>query len=109
MKKTIALTGGGTAGHIMPNIALIPTLKKHFNNIIYIGGDGLEKELVPKYNLPFFSTDVVKFSRQKPFSNLKIPFVLNSGKKQAKEILLEHNVDVVFSKGGYASLPACYS
>lgn len=42
--STIVLTGGGTAGHIMPNVALIPELKKHFDKIVYIGSkNGMEK------------------------------------------------------------------
>ena len=49
--KTIVLTGGGTAGHIMPNIALIDELKKHFDKIIYIGSSGMEKDIVKKYNM----------------------------------------------------------
>ena len=48
--KTICLTGGGTAGHIMPHIALLPELKEHFNNIYYIGStDGLEKNILAGY------------------------------------------------------------
>jgi UDP-N-acetylglucosamine--N-acetylmuramyl-(pentapeptide) pyrophosphoryl-undecaprenol N-acetylglucosamine transferase len=105
--KTIALTGGGTAGHVMPNIALIPELKKHFDKIIYIGGNGIETEIAPKFGLEFFKTDVIKFSRAKPLSNLKIPLILSKAKKEAKEILIKNHVKAVFSKGGYASLPAC--
>ena len=44
--KTIILTGGGTAGHVMPNIALLSELKKHFSRICYIGTSGIEKEIV---------------------------------------------------------------
>ena len=102
---TIALTGGGTAGHILPCIALVPELKKHFDNIIHIGGDGMEKELIPKAGLPLFSTKTIKFDRSNMLSNLKIPFVLSAATKEAKAILQKEKVSVVFGKGGYAMLP----
>ncbi|MDD3946503.1 MAG: UDP-N-acetylglucosamine--N-acetylmuramyl-(pentapeptide) pyrophosphoryl-undecaprenol N-acetylglucosamine transferase [Clostridia bacterium] len=107
--SSIALTGGGTAGHIMPNLALLPELCKYFEKIIYIGGDGMERDLVPKYGIKFFSTSVVKLNRSNLLQNAKIPFVLNKGIKEAKNILQSAHIDVVFSKGGYAALPACFA
>ncbi|MBQ8178157.1 MAG: UDP-N-acetylglucosamine--N-acetylmuramyl-(pentapeptide) pyrophosphoryl-undecaprenol N-acetylglucosamine transferase [Clostridia bacterium] len=102
---TIALTGGGTAGHILPCLALIPELKKHFIRIIHIGGDGMETELIPKAGIPLFQTKNVKFDRSNLLANLKIPFVLSAAATEAKNILKEQKVDVVFGKGGYAMLP----
>ena len=104
---SIALTGGGTAGHIMPNLALLPELKKHFDKIIYIVGSGMEKELAPGHGVPFFQVSTVKFNRANLLANAKIPVVLSKGVKEAKAILEAHNIDVVFGKGGYAALPAC--
>ena len=46
---TIALAGGGTAGHVLPSLALISELKKNFDNIIYLGGDGMEQDLVFRF------------------------------------------------------------
>lgn len=106
---SIALTGGGSAGHIMPNMALLPQLGKKFDKIIYIGGKGMEAELVPKHGIEFFGTTTVRLSRSNIFSNAKIPFLLAKGVKEAKAILQANNIDVVFSKGGYASLPACFA
>ena len=63
-KKTIVLTGGGTAGHIMPNIALCEELKKHFENIYYIGTNAMEKDIVAKYNIPFYEINATKFVRK---------------------------------------------
>lgn len=104
----IVLTGGGTAGHVMPNIALLPQLKKRFDGIYYVGGkNGIEKRLCEKYGLTFYSTDTVKYDRSRIFSNLKIPFVIGKCVKQAKKILAEISPDVIFSKGGYAALPTC--
>ena len=102
---TIATTGGGTAGHVLPCIALIPDLKKHFDRIIHIGGDGMEKELVPTAGIDFFRASSIKFDRANLLKNVKIPFVLSAAVKEAKEILTREKVDVVFGKGGYCSLP----
>ncbi|MCL2631315.1 MAG: UDP-N-acetylglucosamine--N-acetylmuramyl-(pentapeptide) pyrophosphoryl-undecaprenol N-acetylglucosamine transferase [Firmicutes bacterium] len=106
---TIVLTGGGTGGHIMPNLALVPELKKHFDRIIYIGGSGMEKRLVPEHGLDFYETAVVKFDRKNLLKNIKIPFIMRNAVAKATEILKNESVCAVFSKGGYASLPACYS
>ena len=103
---TIALAGGGTAGHVLPSLALISELKKNFDNIIYLGGDGMEQDLVPKNGIPFYQTSNIKFSRTHPLQNLKVPIVLKKASNEASKILKENNVDVVFGKGGYASLPA---
>ncbi len=102
---TIALTGGGTAGHILPCLALVPELRKCFNRIIHIGGDGMETKLIPKAGIPFFQTKNIKFDRAHLLSNLKIPFVLSAASSKAANILKEQNVDIVFGKGGYAMLP----
>ncbi len=104
--KKIVLCGGGTAGHILPCVALIPELKKHFDKIYYFGQkNGMEYELVQNLDLTFVDIDSVKFSRDKLLSNIKIPFVLPKYKKKCIKILKEISPSVVFSKGGYVSLP----
>lgn len=103
---TVALTGGGTAGHIMPCIAVAEELAKHFDRIIYFGGDGMEKEIVPSYGLPLYTTAVAKFSRREILGNFKIPFILAGAAKEAKDILRRENVQILFAKGGYATLPS---
>jgi len=107
--RTIVLTGGGTAGHIMPNIALIEELKKYYDRIIYIGGDGMEKRIAEKNNLQYFRTDVVKFTRDDFIKNFKIPFVLIKGIREAKALLSTLRPSVIFSKGGYVALPTCFA
>lgn len=106
---SIALTGGGTAGHIMPNIALLPELYKYFDKVIYIGGDGMERGLAPKYGVKFYETPVVKLNRRNILENAKIPFMLYKGIREAKSILMSEHINVVFGKGGYAALPACFA
>lgn len=103
--KTICLTGGGTAGHIMPNMALIDELNKHFDKIIYVGTNGLESEITKNYHLPFYEIQAVKLIRKLTLKNLLIPFKLRKSIKQAKQILLQTKPDVIFSKGGFVSLP----
>lgn len=98
-------------GHISPNIALIPDLKKHFSEIHYIGSEnGLEKDVI----LSQFTSDPtiyyheipsVKFDRTSPLKNIKIPFVLSKSIKRAKKLLKQIKPSVVFSKGGYVSVP----
>lgn len=104
----IVLTGGGTGGHIIPNVALLPHLKKYFDEIIYIGSEtGMEKNLLKPYNVPFFSVECVKFDRSRILKNLKIPFLLHRSINDARALLGEIKPDVVFAKGGFVSLPVC--
>ncbi|MDD4839137.1 MAG: UDP-N-acetylglucosamine--N-acetylmuramyl-(pentapeptide) pyrophosphoryl-undecaprenol N-acetylglucosamine transferase [Clostridia bacterium] len=103
--KTIVLTGGGTGGHIYPSLALLPKLKQHFENIFFIGGTGIERDIVERAGLPFYEVPTVKFDRSLSLSNFKIPCKLHRAVELAKVILKEIKPDIVFSKGGYASLP----
>ena len=100
----IVLTGGGTAGHVVPNLALVPYLKKYFDEVFYIGSNnGIEKDLVT--TLPFYGIDCVKFIRKSVVKNLAIPYKLVKSVNQSKKILRDIKPDVVFSKGGYVGLP----
>lgn len=102
--KKIVLTGGGTAGHIMPNIALLPYLIDC--EIHYIGGSGMEKELISKFkNVTYHEIPCVKYVRGKIIKNLLIPIKLFKSVRAAKKVLKAINPDVIFSKGGYVSLP----
>lgn len=105
--KTIVLTGGGTAGHVLPSLALVPELKKYFDNIFYVGEKGgIEEKLAIEHGIVFYGTSAVKLKRGVIFENLKIPKTLMEGKKEAEEILKKLSPDVVFAKGGYVSLPS---
>lgn len=104
--KTIVLTGGGTAGHCIPNVALLPYLKKNFNNIVYIGSkNGIEKSIIAKHKIKYHQITTVKFHRGKIIKNLSIPIKLLQGIRQAKTILKKVKPSVVFSKGGFVSVP----
>lgn len=101
----IVFTGGGTLGHVMPNLYLIEELKDH--QIFYIGSDGIEKEKVTKQNIRYYEIPATKLYRGKFARNLKIPFVLINAINASKKILKEIKPDLVVSKGGYVSLPVC--
>lgn len=105
-KKTLVMTGGGTGGHIIPNLALIPELKKHFN-IYYLGQpNSMEQDLISKdKDITFVEITAVKFHRKLSFKNLAIPFKLVSSVRKTKKILRDIAPDVIFCKGGYVSLP----
>ena len=107
--KTIVLTGGGTAGHIMPNIALIPELKKHFDRIVYIGSkNGMEKDIIKKFSdIEFIEIETVKLIRKFTFKNLLIPIKLFKYINSCKKILKQIKPDIIFSKGGYVAVPVC--
>ena len=105
--NTIVLCGGGTAGHVMPNIALLKYLKQHFKNIYYIGSiNGIEKEIISEHKeITYYPITSVKLIRGLTLKNLAIPFKLIKGYVQAKNILKKLKPDIVFSKGGYVSVP----
>ncbi len=103
--KTICFTGGGTLGHVMPNLYLMEELRGKYN-FCYIGSDGIEKTKIPK-DIPYHIIPAVKLVRGKIFSNLKIPFVLIKAIFAAKAALKKISPALVFSKGGYVSLPVC--
>ena len=103
---TIVLTGGGSAGHVIPNIALLPYLKKDFDKIYYFGSkNGIEKDICQKNGIDFYEVPCVKLHRKFTAKNLKIPYTLINGIINAKKLLKELNPDVIFSKGGYVALP----
>lgn len=102
----IVLTGGGTAGHVMPHLALLPELKKHFTSIDYLGTNGIEKEIIDKEDsITFHTISAVKLVRSFKLSNFLLPFKLIKSIKECKNILKKIRPDVVFSKGGFVSVP----
>ncbi len=106
----ILLAGGGTAGHCVPNLALLPELKKYFTDIRYIGTEqGIERTLIAPYGLPYYPINTPKLIRgisvRAIKNNLKVPFSLARAKKRCVEILQEFQPDAVFLKGGFVCLP----
>ena len=103
--KTILFCGGGSAGHVIPNIALIEEFKSAYN-CVYIGTGGIEKEICKQNNVEFYECNTPKLVRGKILVNLKLPFKLFKSVGQAGKILDEIKPDMIFSKGGYACVPA---
>lgn len=104
--KKIVLTGGGTAGHVTPNLALLPHLKEAGFEVTYMGSyDGIEKRLIGDFDIPYIGISTGKFRRYLDAKNLTDPFRVIKGFTQAKKYLKELQPDVVFSKGGFVSVP----
>ena len=104
--KKIVFTGGGSAGHIMPNIAIMQDLQNY--EIYYMGTNGMEKDIVSKMkNVKYIEIPSVKFIRSFTLKNLAIPFKLFKSIKVCKQKLRRINPDIIFSKGGYVSIPVC--
>lgn len=110
MNKTIILTGGGSAGHVTPNLALIPRLKKDGFQVKYIGTkDGIEREIIDRERIPYYPISAGKLRRYFSFKNFTDPFRIARGYFQAKKILKKEKPDVVFSKGGFVTVPVVFA
>lgn len=104
--KKIVLTGGGTAGHVTPNIALIPYLKQEGYEIYYIGSKGgMEEELIKKCGIPYYGISSGKLRRYFDKKNFSDIFKVIKGIFQAKHLIHKIKPDVVFSKGGFVAVP----
>lgn len=109
--RTIIFTGGGTGGHVYPNLALIPTMKERGFSPVYVGqeGNSVERRLARDAKIPFFGIPTIKLVRSLSLdalkNNLKIPSELSKAVKAASEIIAKVKPACVFSKGGFVSLP----
>ncbi|MCD6422266.1 undecaprenyldiphospho-muramoylpentapeptide beta-N-acetylglucosaminyltransferase [bacterium] len=105
MKETVALVGGGTAGHIYPTLAVGKVLRKKAR-VIYLGISGSpEEKLAKKEGFEFFPITSGKWHRYFTFSNLFTPWRIGKGFLEARSILKQQNVRAVFAKGGFVSFP----
>ena len=104
--KHIVLTGGGTAGHVTPNIALIARLKEEGYKISYIGSyTGIEKTLIEEQGIPYYGISSGKLRRYFDLKNFTDPFRVLKGFGEARKLLKKLQPDIVFSKGGFVSVP----
>lgn len=104
--KRIILTGGGTAGHVTPNIALLPRLRELQYDIHYIGSyNGIEKELIQQFGIPYHGISSGKLRRYLSIQNFTDPFRVVKGLGEAKKLIKLLEPDVIFSKGGFVSVP----
>jgi len=104
--KKIVMTGGGTAGHVTPNVALMPALKEAGYDIHYIGSyTGIEKELIEAQMIPYTGIASGKLRRYFDLKNISDPFRVIKGFAQAIGLMHKIKPDIVFSKGGFVSVP----
>ena len=104
--KRIILTGGGTAGHVTPNIALVPKLKEKGYDIQYIGSyDGIERKLIEDLKIPYYGIASGKLRRYFDIKNFSDPFRVIKGYGQAIRLMKKLKPSVVFSKGGFVAVP----
>lgn len=102
--KKIMFCGGGSAGHVIPNIAIIEDISRKYDTA-YLGTPSIEKSICKKFDVPFSEFEGVKLVRGKIACNLSIPFKLLKSYRECKKILKKEKPDLLFCKGGYASLP----
>lgn len=108
--KKIVLTGGGTAGHVTPNIAMIPALKKEGYEIHYIGSyEGMERSMIESLGINYIGISSGKLRRYKSVKNLTDPFRVLKGFGESVKILKRIKPDVVFSKGGFVTVPVVFA
>lgn len=108
--KRIVLTGGGTAGHVTPNLAIIPRLQRQGYDIHYIGtNDGIEKQLLQYAKVPYHSITAGKLRRYLDMKNVTDTLKITKGFMQALGIVRKLKPDVVFSKGGFVSCPVVWA
>lgn len=104
--KRIILTGGGTAGHVTPNMALIPFLKEEGYDIQYIGSyNGIEKKLIEEMGISYHGISSGKLRRYFDLKNFSDPFKVVKGYAQASHLIKKMRPNIVFSKGGFVAVP----
>lgn len=108
--KHVLFTGGGSAGHVMPNIALIEQLTEQGWRVSYVGSyTGIERRLIEAAGVPYTSIATGKLRRYWSWQNLVDPFLIVLGCLQALMICLRVRPDVVFSKGGFVAVPVVFA
>lgn len=110
MNKKILLTGGGTAGHCTPNLALIPYLEKEGMEVVYIGTkNGIEREIITNAGIKYYPISAGKLRRYFSLKNFSDPFKIIAGYFQAKKIIKKEKPCLVFSKGGFVTVPVVFA
>lgn len=104
--KKIILTGGGTAGHVTPNLALLPALREEDFEIHYIGSyNGIERRLIEAANIPYDGISSGKLRRYFDLKNFSDPLRVLKGYFEARKLMKKYKPDIVFSKGGFVAVP----
>ena len=106
--KTLILSGGGSAGHVTPALALLPALRERYA-LAYIGTDGIERMLLSGTGIPYHTIRCPKFTRGSLVKNAALPYRFYKAVRQAERALQTAHADGVFCAGGYVSLPVAYA
>ena len=104
----VVISAGGTGGHIYPALAIINKIKEYEPNseFLYIGTHNrMEKDIIPKHNIPFKEIEVYGFSRKNLFSNIKVLKKLIKAYKRSKRMIKKFKPDIVIGVGGYVTVP----
>lgn len=102
----ILFTGGGSAGHVTPNLALIEEMRSRGWDLLYLGSEtGIEKEIVARSSVPYFAIKTGKLRRYFSWANFIDPFLVFWGFAQSLGLCFKHKPQVIFSKGGFVSVP----
>ena len=108
--KKIVLTGGGTAGHVSPQLALIPRLKELGYDINYIGSrQGIERSLMEKQPVSYHAIKTGKLRRYFDWHNFTDPFFFFFGTFESLKLMRQIKPDVCFSKGGFVAVPVVFA
>ena len=105
--KKILFTGGGSGGHVTLNLGLIPLFLQNGWQVVYIGSKtGIEKEMIAKIKgVKYYAIETGKLRRYLSWENIKDMFKVPVGIFQATKIIFKEKPDIIFSKGGFVSLP----
>lgn len=104
-KKSIVIMAGGTGGHIFPGLAVGKALEKKGYSIYWLGANGLELDLVPKYNFPLYSLSIKGLRGNGLKGWLSLPFKLSSAVRDARQFLKKVKPECVIGFGGFAAAP----
>ncbi|HEY4600045.1 MAG TPA: undecaprenyldiphospho-muramoylpentapeptide beta-N-acetylglucosaminyltransferase [Cerasibacillus sp.] len=110
-KKRILFTGGGTAGHVIVNLALIPVFQQEGWEVDYIGSiNGIERQLIePLDHVTYYPISTGKLRRYMSIENFKDPFKVLKGTFEAWRIIGKRRPNIIFSKGGFVSVPVIFA
>ena len=104
--KRIVLTGGGTAGHVTPHLALLPHLLEEGYDIHYIGTEeGIEHKMMSREGVTYHAVKSGKLRRYHDWKNFTDPFRVVAGAFQSARLMGKLKPDVCFSKGGFVAVP----
>lgn len=108
----VIISAGGTGGHIYPALAIINKIKEvePDSEFIYIGTHNrMEKDIIPKYNIPFETIEIYGINRKNIFKNVKNIQCFLKANKKCKDIIKKFNPDVVVGVGGYVTSSVIYA